>query len=48
MHWAARVAMGMMASYLSETTWEPIWFKRVASFWPLKDSTVMVMPFFSA
>ena len=32
MHWAAKVAMGMTASYWSETTCVPIWFSVVASF----------------
>ena len=37
MHWAARVAMGMMRSTPSPTTCAPIWFRTVASFWPLNS-----------
>ena len=37
MHWAARVAMGMMRSTPSPTTCAPIWFSTVASFWPLNS-----------
>ena len=43
-HWAASVAMGMTASYPSETIWVPIWLRVVASFWPLNTLYSTAVP----